>query len=78
VVLFVYPWANPPFFTTLLGEDLGMELSPSTSGSLEDWLRPEGMTYQGFLFPRPATWPAYQKLSRCNGDIGMGCEQRKG
>ena len=31
------------------------------TSSLEDWLRPEGMTYQGFLFPRPATWPAYQK-----------------
>jgi len=31
------------------------------ASSLEDWLRPEGMTYQGLLFPRPATWPAYQK-----------------
>jgi len=31
------------------------------TSSLEDWLRPEGMIYQGFLFPRPATWPAYQK-----------------
>jgi len=37
------------------------------SGSLEDWLRPEGMTYQGLLFPRPATWPAYQKLIMMDG-----------
>ena len=41
---------------------------PEVSGSLEDWLRPEGMTYQGFLFPRPATWPAYQKLIMMDGD----------
>lgn len=33
------------------------------------------MIYQGFLFPRPATWPAYQKLGRW---MGMGCGRKKG
>ena len=42
------------------------------ASSLDDWLQPEAMSYQGLLFPRSPYWPCYQKeIDSILGELGQ-------
>lgn len=45
------------------------------ASSLDDWLQPEAMSYQGLLFPRSPHWPCYQK--EIDSTLGLLGTERK-
>eukprot|EP00438_Fugacium_kawagutii_P031723 Skav215985 [mRNA] locus=scaffold4378:70960:77458:+ [translate_table: standard] len=41
------------------------------ANALEDWLRPEGLSYQALLFPRAQSWRCFQnEIDACINDFG--------